>query len=419
MPPALTIDTRPRIAAQNISEPKPKQDGSDRGFTFGKPDFGLISALLLAGMALSFSEALNIVERLAVVQAAWLPIFWISATRTMRTATISVALFDVVYYISQIAEFEFPYVNDLVWHHAVTGFVANVAAVLIIRIVAKLHQKRARLEASGILMEEIRKRTRELEAEVMERRELESRLLKMHDSIEQSTAAARQEVENARLKSERAQQHQKTMNARLLRLIEQGLSSISAANDDNDFQRAKAIASDLMGVVTSVISVFDDRQQARNGLAISVDKIDFIDVIEQAIESAAGENHDFGVDWVKPSVTVSSVGDHDRLTRAIAMIIRALHHAAHGNAELYVRIVPLKDTIRLMVIADGWGDSSLDSQTFFGPFLFEAAGFPAGVALHQARGLIAAHGGSAEAVSRPAEGTTVTISLPVNSVGSR
>jgi len=152
--------------------------------------------------------------------------------------------------------------------------------------------------------------------------------------------------------------------------------------------------------------------------------VDLAAVIADAVGGVAAEARERGV-----VVTVNGTGsaptvagDAAALRSAIENIVGNAVKYSRDGASVEVETEAVNGGVRLRVVDRGLGIDAADLPHVFKPFYrgrraLDAQVRGAGIGLSVVRQVIDAHGGTVAVVSRPGDGTTVTVDLPRRAAG--
>jgi signal transduction histidine kinase len=109
--------------------------------------------------------------------------------------------------------------------------------------------------------------------------------------------------------------------------------------------------------------------------------------------------------------------DQSQMQQVVLNLVLNAAEAAHGKSEPKVVVTTVADEgfVRLVVSDNGEGIAPENLAKIFHPFFTtKPEGKGVGLGLAVSYGIIEAHGGDIEVVSRPGEGATFTVSLPLH-----
>jgi signal transduction histidine kinase len=189
--------------------------------------------------------------------------------------------------------------------------------------------------------------------------------------------------------------------------------------DDESARSVKILEAMLRscGQMERLIRNFADLSEIEgNSLSLRLGMHDASEMLELAAEAhrEAANARAVTLDVVKPPQAITTRCDRDRLLRAVGHVVEnAVKHAPHGSTVTLA--VELRDeNVCFTVVDHGPGLSPQVKKNLYDRHWHakRANRVGAGFGLAIARGFLEAHEGKLNAVSRPDEATTFTLSVP-------
>jgi signal transduction histidine kinase len=141
-----------------------------------------------------------------------------------------------------------------------------------------------------------------------------------------------------------------------------------------------------------------------------------VDLVRLAEDAARGARLQGSAVRVVAATSATVVADPVRLRQALDNLLS--NAVRHAPGEEVVIAVSARDGVAEMTVSDrGPGIAPEDRERIFEPGVRGGAGAGSGLGLALARAIAEAHGGTLTVVSRPGEGATFTLALPVGAGG--
>ena len=167
-------------------------------------------------------------------------------------------------------------------------------------------------------------------------------------------------------------------------------------------EHSNAIISDLMSF-------------ARVGVP-SLSPMDLGEVVANTLSSMEIRDNVHIVKQLDPDLP-PVLADGEQLYRVFINLANNAQDAMPDGGELTISTLKVDDNAEIAFRDTGVGISADDMRKIFEP-LFTTKTKGTGLGLAVSQQIVAKHGGSIQATSSPGEGTTFTVSLPLNTDGS-
>jgi signal transduction histidine kinase len=167
---------------------------------------------------------------------------------------------------------------------------------------------------------------------------------------------------------------------------------------------------------TIIRDLTDDIQVASGRFSVNKTKVDLCALVHRLIQSQAQAFADHQI-TIENGQVCTVLGDADRLERVVQNLVSNAVKYSPPNTQVTVRIEKKEPFALLAVHDQGRGISEEDQKILFQPFgrgrSAERLAEGTGMGLYVVKQIIEAHGGQITVQSRPGQGTTFEVKLPL------